>query len=188
MAATLEELWISYNQIASLDGISCCTNLTTLYISNNAIKSWSELDKLVRHSMVGKEYLVLVEIQNVSFDRLVLPTCEMCCLQEILFMMICLRSRLELKFSSVFLKSPKSTGTWSSQRKESLQPVLRRDRYKCMVSKVSYSELKFSSTMSTSCTFITKVVTPNKTSPVDLINGLLRLGFERKYHRPFLNL
>lgn len=46
VSATLEELWISYNQISSLDGISVCTNLTTLYISNNAIKSWSELDKL----------------------------------------------------------------------------------------------------------------------------------------------
>ena len=39
-------MWISYNQITSLDGLSCCTNLTTLYISNNLIKSWSELDKL----------------------------------------------------------------------------------------------------------------------------------------------
>ena len=47
VSATLEELWISYNHISSLDGISMCTNLTTLYISNNAIKSWSELDKLV---------------------------------------------------------------------------------------------------------------------------------------------
>lgn len=44
---TLEELWISYNQIATLDGLSGLTNLTTLYISNNLIKQWSELDKLV---------------------------------------------------------------------------------------------------------------------------------------------
>jgi dynein light chain 1, axonemal len=47
VASSLEELWISYNQISSLDGLQCCTNLTTLYISNNIIKSWSELDKLV---------------------------------------------------------------------------------------------------------------------------------------------
>ena len=46
VAGTLEELWISYNQITSLDGISQCTNLTTLYISNNGIKMWNELDKL----------------------------------------------------------------------------------------------------------------------------------------------
>ena len=47
VAGTLEELWISYNQINSLDGINMCSNLTTLYISNNAIKAWNELDKLV---------------------------------------------------------------------------------------------------------------------------------------------
>lgn len=47
VAGTLEELWISYNQIATLDGLSACTQLTTLYISNNLIKAWSELDKLV---------------------------------------------------------------------------------------------------------------------------------------------
>jgi len=46
VASSLEELWISYNQINSLDGINCCPNLTTLYISNNLIKSWAELDKL----------------------------------------------------------------------------------------------------------------------------------------------
>lgn len=46
VAGTLEQLWISYNQIASLDGLACLTNLTTLYCSNNAIKSFAELDKL----------------------------------------------------------------------------------------------------------------------------------------------
>lgn len=46
MASTLEELWISYNQISSLDGLAMCTQLTTLYISNNLIKAWNELDKL----------------------------------------------------------------------------------------------------------------------------------------------
>lgn len=53
VADTLEELWLSYNLIASLDGLSSCSNLTTLYISNNMIKSWSELDKLVRTTVVG---------------------------------------------------------------------------------------------------------------------------------------
>eukprot|EP00578_Thalassiosira_sp_NH16_P005802 CAMPEP_0181131760 /NCGR_PEP_ID=MMETSP1071-20121207/30629_1 /TAXON_ID=35127 /ORGANISM="Thalassiosira sp., Strain NH16" /LENGTH=193 /DNA_ID=CAMNT_0023218039 /DNA_START=1364 /DNA_END=1945 /DNA_ORIENTATION=- len=46
VAGTLEQLWISYNQIASLDGLSCLTNLVTLYCSNNLIKSFAELDKL----------------------------------------------------------------------------------------------------------------------------------------------
>ena len=32
--------------MSTLDGINCCPNLTTLYVSNNQIKQWSELDKL----------------------------------------------------------------------------------------------------------------------------------------------
>jgi len=46
VAETLEELWISYNQIASLDGLQGMNALSSLYISNNNIKSWAELDKL----------------------------------------------------------------------------------------------------------------------------------------------
>ncbi len=46
VAGTLQQLWISYNQISSLDGLACLTNLTTLYCGNNLIKSFSELDKL----------------------------------------------------------------------------------------------------------------------------------------------
>ena len=46
VAGTLQQLWISYNQISSLDGLACLTNLTTLYCSNNQIKSFSELEKL----------------------------------------------------------------------------------------------------------------------------------------------
>ncbi len=46
LAETLEELWLSYNQIFSLDGFSSLKNLTTLYMSNNNMKSWAELDKL----------------------------------------------------------------------------------------------------------------------------------------------
>ena len=46
VAETLEELWLSYNLIASLDGLAACTNLTTLFMSNNQIKAWAEVDKL----------------------------------------------------------------------------------------------------------------------------------------------
>jgi len=46
VAETLQELWMSYNQVSSLDGLQGLSNLTTLYISNNNIKSWSELDKI----------------------------------------------------------------------------------------------------------------------------------------------
>lgn len=47
VSGTIEELWVSYNQISSLDGLSGLSNLTTLYISNNLLKNWAELDKLV---------------------------------------------------------------------------------------------------------------------------------------------
>jgi len=46
VAATLEQLWISYNSIASLDGMSSLTMLTTFYCSNNQLKSFSELEKI----------------------------------------------------------------------------------------------------------------------------------------------
>jgi dynein light chain 1 len=46
IGATLKELWLSYNQISSLDGLHPCVKLTTLYISNNKIKDWAEIRKL----------------------------------------------------------------------------------------------------------------------------------------------
>lgn len=48
VASSLEQLWISYNQISSLDGAACLVNLHTLYMSNNLIKSFTELAHLVR--------------------------------------------------------------------------------------------------------------------------------------------
>mmetsp|Transcript_62705 Transcript_62705/g.149599 ORF Transcript_62705/g.149599 Transcript_62705/m.149599 type:complete len:194 (+) Transcript_62705:87-668(+) len=46
VGSTLRELWISYNSISTLDGLQPCGKLTTLFISNNQIKDWGELDKL----------------------------------------------------------------------------------------------------------------------------------------------
>ena len=46
VGATLTELWLSYNQIEKLDGLSRCGVLHTLFISNNRIKVWDELAKL----------------------------------------------------------------------------------------------------------------------------------------------
>ena len=43
---SLEQLWLSYNQISALDNLSGLSNLTTLYVSNNNIKNWAELDKI----------------------------------------------------------------------------------------------------------------------------------------------
>ena len=46
IAGSLEELWASYNSISSLDGIPSLSKLQVLYLSNNKVKSWDELDKL----------------------------------------------------------------------------------------------------------------------------------------------
>jgi dynein light chain 1, axonemal len=44
---TLEQLWISYNNIDKLDGlVPHCVKLKILYITNNKISSWNEVDKL----------------------------------------------------------------------------------------------------------------------------------------------
>ena len=54
---TLEELWLSYNQIEKLDGLQPCIKLHTLFLGNNRIKSWDEIGK------VGQ----LPEIRTVLF-------------------------------------------------------------------------------------------------------------------------
>lgn len=46
LAGTLEQLWMSYNLVSSLDGLSALSNLQVLYMSNNKIKSLDELNKL----------------------------------------------------------------------------------------------------------------------------------------------
>ena len=43
---TLEELWLSYNQIEKLDGLQPCIKLHTLFISNNKVRSWDEVSKV----------------------------------------------------------------------------------------------------------------------------------------------
>lgn len=47
---TLQELWISYNLIEKLDGLTPCVKLEVLFISNNKIKNWSEVQKLAQLS------------------------------------------------------------------------------------------------------------------------------------------
>ena len=45
VAATLEQLWLSYNQIERLDNMAPLQKLTTFYISNNRIRNWEEVAK-----------------------------------------------------------------------------------------------------------------------------------------------
>lgn len=58
VGTTLEQLWISYNQIEKLDGIQSCIRLTTLFISNNRIKNWEEINRLSQLSSL-KNLLLL---------------------------------------------------------------------------------------------------------------------------------
>ena len=42
----LEELWISYNKIDKLSGLDKLKNLKVLYMSNNQISNWTEIERL----------------------------------------------------------------------------------------------------------------------------------------------
>ncbi|CCW66029.1 unnamed protein product [Phytomonas sp. Hart1] len=42
----LEQLWISYNKIDKLTGLDKLKSLRILYMSNNLVNSWSEIDRL----------------------------------------------------------------------------------------------------------------------------------------------
>lgn len=46
VAETLEELWLSYNQIAQLTGLEKCSKLRVLYVSNNKIADYKSLEVL----------------------------------------------------------------------------------------------------------------------------------------------
>jgi Leucine-rich repeat (LRR) protein len=48
LGKTLEELWISYNEIEKIEHLKCLVNLKKLYIGCNLIKSIDELQFLVR--------------------------------------------------------------------------------------------------------------------------------------------
>ena len=99
MIGTLEELWISYNQINSLDGLNSLTNLTTLYISNNLIKSWAELDKIVI-LFIDEVYICDEDFLTYAYCRLVYRTSVMCYLSVTQCTMIlrATRTNVALKF------------------------------------------------------------------------------------------
>ena len=46
VAETLEQLWLSYNQIEKLVGVDKLTKLSVLYLSNNKVKDWAEIERL----------------------------------------------------------------------------------------------------------------------------------------------
>ena len=48
VSATLEELWLSYNAVSKLDGLSSLAKLVTLYLGNNKIAKWEEVARLAQ--------------------------------------------------------------------------------------------------------------------------------------------
>lgn len=67
---TLEELWISYNQIEKLKGIGGMKKLKVLYMSNNLVKEWVEFQKLVRYSYLyllryNRSFVIKAELQTL---------------------------------------------------------------------------------------------------------------------------
>ena len=70
VAGTLEELWCSYNQISSLDGLENLSKLTTLYMSNNRLRDFDELRKIAGLSAL-KDVLF---VGNPMYDGGLTPT------------------------------------------------------------------------------------------------------------------
>jgi len=61
---TLEQLWISYNAIGSFSGIEKLVNLTVLYASNNKIDKWPEIERLAALPKLRELNLVNNPIYN----------------------------------------------------------------------------------------------------------------------------
>lgn len=57
VADTLEELWISYNVIEKLTGLDKLAKLKVLYLANNRVKEWAEVERLA--ALSGLEDLLL---------------------------------------------------------------------------------------------------------------------------------
>jgi len=66
VGATLKELWISYNHIATLDGLHPCVKLQILYMSNNKVKSFDEVNKLA----INPELINVLFIGNPMYEGL----------------------------------------------------------------------------------------------------------------------
>ena len=58
IAETLEELWLSYNNIEKLAGLENCTNLKVLYLGNNKINSFDEIERIAHLSSLKDILLV----------------------------------------------------------------------------------------------------------------------------------
>ena len=55
---TLEQLWISYNLIERLEGLTPCIKLAQFFAANNKVKSWDEVAKLAQLPALSSVLLV----------------------------------------------------------------------------------------------------------------------------------
>jgi len=55
----LEQLWVSYNKIDKLSGLEKLKSLRVLYMSNNQIASWAEIDRLANQCPELHDLLML---------------------------------------------------------------------------------------------------------------------------------
>lgn len=46
IAETLEELWMSYNLVERLAGVEKLSNIRVLYLGNNKVRDWAEVERL----------------------------------------------------------------------------------------------------------------------------------------------
>lgn len=62
----LEELWISYNKIDKLSGLDKLKNLKVLYMSNNQISNWTEIERLANQC---PELVDVLFVNNPIFNN-----------------------------------------------------------------------------------------------------------------------
>lgn len=78
LANTLEELWISYNNIEKMKGILGMRKLKVLYMSHNRIDSWAEVQKLaemeslVELDLVGRLIFIFPSVHFIVVNIIVL--------------------------------------------------------------------------------------------------------------------
>ncbi|GAB0091908.1 Leucine-rich repeat [Sergentomyia squamirostris] len=51
---TLEELWMSYNNLTNLNGLESLTKLRVFYISHNRIRDWKDVDRIADRSSLNE--------------------------------------------------------------------------------------------------------------------------------------
>jgi len=80
VSGTLEQLWLSYNNISSFSGLERLKQLRVLCIANNKVKKWDELDKLTQLPLLaevvlkGNPFVTECKEGDITYARQVLKT------------------------------------------------------------------------------------------------------------------